>query len=42
MAWEITCLDLKHQGFEMLLGRDILAEGILVYDGKASTFAMAF
>ena len=41
-AWEVTCLDLKHQGFEVLLGRDILAEGMLVYDGKAATFAMAF
>lgn len=26
LAWEVTCLDLKHQGFEVLLGRDILAE----------------
>jgi predicted aspartyl protease len=42
MAWEVTGLDLKHQGFEMLLGRDILAEGILVYDGKAQTFSLAF
>jgi hypothetical protein len=42
LAWEVTCLELKHQGFEMLLGRDILAEGILIYDGKAGTFSMAF
>jgi hypothetical protein len=42
MAWEVTCLDLKHQGFEVILGRDVLAEGIFVYDGKAGTFAMAF
>jgi predicted aspartyl protease len=41
-AWEVSCLDLKHQGFEVLLGRDILAEGMLVYDGRAGTFAMAF
>jgi predicted aspartyl protease len=41
-AWEVTCLDLKHQGFEVLLGRDILADGILFYDGKAGTFTMAF
>jgi predicted aspartyl protease len=41
-AWEVTCLELKHQGFEVLLGRDILADGILVYDGRAGTFAMAF
>src|SRR5580700_1224950 len=24
LAWEVSCLDLKHQGFEVLLGRDIL------------------
>ncbi|MFH1067354.1 MAG: retropepsin-like aspartic protease [bacterium] len=42
LAWEVTCLKLKHQGFEMLLGRDILADGLLIYDGKAGTFAMAF
>jgi hypothetical protein len=41
-AWEVTCLDLKHQGFEVLLGRDVLSEGLLVYDGKAGTFSMAF
>lgn len=42
MAWEVTALDLKHQGFEVLLGRDVLSEGLLVYDGKAGTFSMAF
>jgi len=42
MAWEVSGLELKHQGFDMLLGRDILAAGILVYDGKARTFALAF
>jgi len=42
MAWEVSGLDLKHQGFDMLLGRDILTSGILVYDGKARTFALAF
>jgi hypothetical protein len=41
-AWEVTCLELRHQGFEVLLGRDILADGILVYDGKFNTFSMAF
>jgi hypothetical protein len=42
LAWEVSCLDLKHQGFEVLLGRDILAEGILVYDGKFASFSLAF
>lgn len=42
MVWEVSGLELKHQGFEMLLGRDVLASGILVYDGKANTFALAF
>jgi hypothetical protein len=41
-VWEVTCLELKHQGFEALLGRDLLAETILVFDGRAGTFAMAF
>lgn len=41
-AWEVTCLDLKHQGFEMLLGRDVLGNCLLVYDGKAGSFSMAF
>ena len=41
-AWEVTGLELKHQGFEVLLGRDILSEGLLVFDGKAGTFSMAF
>jgi len=42
VAWEVTSLDLKHQGFEMLLGRDYLKEGILFYDGKSGMFTMAF
>jgi hypothetical protein len=42
LAWEVSSLELKHQGFEVLLGRDILAEGMLVYDGRANTFALAF
>lgn len=41
-AWEVTSLELKHQGFEMILGRDIMADGLLVYDGKTGIFTMAF
>jgi hypothetical protein len=41
-AWKVTCLGLKYQGFEVLLGRDVLLEWIFIYDGKANTFAMAF
>jgi hypothetical protein len=41
-AWEVSCVELKHQGFDMLLGRDILADAILVFNGKISMFSMAF
>ena len=30
------------QGFEVLLGRDILGECLCVYDGRASVFMLAF
>jgi hypothetical protein len=41
-AWEVTGGQLKHQGFEVLLGRDILADGLLVYDGKSNMFTLSF
>lgn len=33
---------LDHQGFQMLLGRDLLESCLLVYDGATKTFALAF
>jgi hypothetical protein len=41
-AWEVTGGQLKHQGFEVLVGRDILADGLLVYDGKSNIFTLSF
>lgn len=41
-AWEVTGGHLKHQGFDMLLGRDVLADGLLVYDGKSNIFTLSF
>jgi len=38
---EVSSLDLKHKD-SRFVRRDILADGIMVYDGKAGTFAMAF
>jgi hypothetical protein len=40
--WIATCADLNHQGFSVLLGRDALAEVLLVYDGRHGTFTMSF
>jgi hypothetical protein len=42
IAWEVTALDLKHQGFEMLFGRDLLSDALLIFDGKAGNFTLAF
>lgn len=33
---------LAHQGFEMLIGRDVLKQCLLVYDGQDDTFTLAF
>jgi hypothetical protein len=41
-AHEVTGAELKHQGFDVLIGRDILAEGIFIYDGKNSVFTLCF
>jgi hypothetical protein len=40
--WIATAAELKHQGFSVLLGRDLLAEAILIYDGKHGTFTLSF
>lgn len=33
---------LAHQGFSVLLGRDVLADGMLIYDGQHNVFTLAF
>ena len=30
------------QGFDALIGRDVLSQGLLIYDGKAGTLSLAF
>lgn len=42
VAHEVTRAELKHQGFEVLIGRDILAEVIFIYDGRNSVFTLCF
>lgn len=42
VAHEVTRAELKHQGFEVLIGRDILAESVLIYDGKHNVFTLSF
>ena len=33
---------LKHQGFQALIGRDVLADCLLVYDGRHGSYTLAF
>jgi hypothetical protein len=40
--WVATGAELlQQQGFSVLLGRDLLAEGIFIYDGKHNTFTLS-
>jgi len=39
--WVVTGLELHHQGFDVLLGRDILANGMLIYDGFHGQFTLS-
>src|ERR1700738_55909 len=41
-ACEVTTADLKHQGFDVLIGRDIHSAALFVYDGKNATFPLCF
>jgi predicted aspartyl protease len=34
--------ELAHQGFEALIGRDVLARGSLFYNGQAGSFTLSF
>lgn len=38
----VCCAGLKVQGTDMLIGRDVLKECLLVYDGGAGRYALAF
>lgn len=45
-VWErsfpVMCANLRAQGIDMLLGRDVLAECLLVYDGRFKSCTIAF
>ena len=38
----VTASVLQHQGFEALIGRDILAKCLFTYNGDMGTFTLAF
>jgi hypothetical protein len=40
--WVVGERDLTHFGYKAIIGRDILAHCLLVYDGKRKTFALSF
>jgi hypothetical protein len=41
-SFPVICTSLKTQGIDMLLGRDMLGECLLVYDGIDRRFTLAF
>lgn len=45
-VWErsfpVMCANLRAQGIDMLLGRDVLAECLLIYDGRFGSCTIAF
>lgn len=47
MSWQFHAVpiiesELSHQGIQALIGRDILKNCLLTYDGQAGTFALGF
>jgi hypothetical protein len=38
----VVAADLLPQGFEVLVGRDVLKDCLLIYDGPADTFTLGF
>lgn len=38
----VVCAELHHQGFHALIGRDILSECFLTYDGVNGFFSLAY
>ncbi|MFN0132370.1 MAG: retropepsin-like aspartic protease [Phycisphaerales bacterium] len=41
-SFPVCCAPLRVQGIDMLLGRDVLSECLLVYDGPSGRFSLAF
>lgn len=41
-ALPVVCASLVGQGIDALIGRDVLARGILYYDGFGGTFTLGF
>jgi len=41
-AMEVSTLPLRNQGLDMLIGRDILSQTLLIYDGRTGTFTLSF
>lgn len=41
-ALPVIASDLQAQGIQALIGRDVLARGVLIYDGFAGTFTLGF
>jgi hypothetical protein len=41
-ALPVISADFKLQGFDVLIGRDILNRGALIYNGHAQTYSLAF
>ncbi len=40
--WVASAAELRHQGFSVLFGRDLLAGSTLHYDGKNGLFTLTF
>lgn len=41
-SFPVCCANLRAQGIDMLLGRDVLGDCLLVYDGPSGQFSIAF
>jgi hypothetical protein len=42
LALPVTEAILKHQGFQALIGTDVLNHGLFIYDGTAKIFILSF
>ncbi len=41
-ALPVMCSSLRHQGFDVLIGRDVLERCLFVYDGRTQIYTLAF
>ncbi|MBX3362873.1 MAG: hypothetical protein KF912_00395 [Phycisphaeraceae bacterium] len=41
-SFPVACAGLRSQGIDMLLGRDMLNECLLIYDGPARKYTISF